>query len=90
MIDNVAHILAIEWLAAAQGIEFLRPLASSAALEDAHQLLRGVCPAMPRDRYMAPDIANAAALVARGALGAMLRGLPGVPPLWRVSMAPAP
>jgi histidine ammonia-lyase len=36
MIANVAHILGIEWLAAAQGIEFLRPLRSSAALEQAH------------------------------------------------------
>ncbi len=40
MIANTAHILAIELLAAAQGIEFLRPLASSAPLEAAHALLR--------------------------------------------------
>src|SRR5688572_29702880 len=56
MIDNVAHIIGIEWLAAAQGIEFLRPLSSSPALEAAHRLLREQCPAMPADRYMAPDI----------------------------------
>ncbi|MFM7706067.1 MAG: histidine ammonia-lyase, partial [Rubrivivax sp.] len=39
MIANVAHIVAIEWLAAAQGIEFLRPLRSSEVLERAHALL---------------------------------------------------
>ena len=40
MIDNTATILGIELLAAAQGIEFLRPLASSPPLEAAHALLR--------------------------------------------------
>jgi histidine ammonia-lyase len=82
MIDNTAHILGIEWLAAAQGIEFLRPLASSPALEQAHALLRAHCPAMPTDRYLAPDIAAASALVHGGALGGTLRSLPGLPALW--------
>ena len=82
MIDNVAHILAIEWLSAAQGIEFLRPLASSAALEEAQRLLRERCPAMPTDRYLAPDIESAAALVQAGALSAVFRSLPGLPALW--------
>ncbi len=83
MIDNVAHILAIEWLAAAQGIEFLRPLQTSPALEAAHGLLRQSCPAMPADRYLAPDIGSAAALVRGGALAPLLRALPGLPMLWQ-------
>ena len=82
MIANVAHILAIEWLAAAQGIEFLRPLQSSAAIEAAHALLRRQCPAMPEDRYIAPDIARATALVHGGELARILRSLPDLPPLW--------
>ncbi len=82
MVHNTAHILAIEWLAAAQGIDFLRPLASSQALEQAHQLLRLHCAAMPTDRHMAPDIAAAAALVNEGALSAIFRGLDGLPALW--------
>jgi histidine ammonia-lyase len=77
MIDNVAHILGIEWLAAAQGIEFLRPLRSSSALEAAHDLLRQTCPAMPEDRYLAPDIERASALVRGGPLAAVLQGLTG-------------
>ncbi len=84
MIANVAHILAIEWLAAAQGIEFLRPLASSRALEAAHALLRQGVAAMPTDRHIAPDIEHASALVHVGALGDVLRGLPDLPPLWAV------
>jgi histidine ammonia-lyase len=82
MIANVAHILGIEWLAAAQGIEFLRPLRSSAVLEQAHAVLRGRCPAMMQDRYLAPDLEAASGMVADGSLARILRTLPGLPPLW--------
>jgi histidine ammonia-lyase len=83
MIANTAHILAIELLAAAQGIEFLRPLASSPPLEAAHALLRLQCAAMPTDRYLAPDIARATALVRDGSLARVLRTVPGLPALWQ-------
>ena len=82
MIANVAHILAIEWLAAAQGIEFLRPLATSPALEAAHALLREQCPAMHHDRYVAPDIEHATQLVTEGALARILHTLPASPAVW--------
>ena len=82
MIDNTAHILGIEWLAAAQGIEFLRPLRSSAALEQAHGLLRAQIPAMHQDRYLAPDIAHATRMVRDGSLSRIFRALPDLPRLW--------
>jgi histidine ammonia-lyase len=82
MISNVAHILGIEWLAAAQGIEFLRPLTSSSPLERAHALLRTQCAAMPTDRHLAPDIEAATALVTGGDLSPLLRALPELPALW--------
>ncbi|MDO9283623.1 MAG: histidine ammonia-lyase [Aquabacterium sp.] len=82
MIHNVAHILGIELLAAAQGIDFLRPLASSPVLEAAHAELRARCPAMAQDRYIAPDIAMATALVRDGALAHILHQLPELPALW--------
>jgi histidine ammonia-lyase len=82
MISNVSHILGIEWLAAAQGIEFLRPLASSKPLEAAHALLRRHCAPMPLDRYLAPDIEAATALVRDGSLSRIFRTLPGLPALW--------
>jgi histidine ammonia-lyase len=82
MIDNVAHILGIEWLAAAQGIEFLRPLTSSPPLEAAHRLLRQTCPAMAADRVLAPDIEAATALVRGGSLSTLFRALPALPALW--------
>jgi len=82
MIANVTRILAIEWLAAAQGIEFLRPLASSPALESAHALLRAFSPAMMIDRSLAPDIEAAATHIGEGSLTAIFRGRPDMPPLW--------
>jgi histidine ammonia-lyase len=68
MIDNTAHIIAIELLAAAQGIDFLRPLKSSAPVEALHARLRADCASSPADHYLAPDIERAAALVQAGAL----------------------
>jgi len=82
MIGHVAHILGIEWLAAAQGIEFLRPLRSSAPLETAQALLREQCLAMMQDRYLAPDIERASKAVREGALSEVFKALPGLPTLW--------
>ncbi|MDP2367999.1 histidine ammonia-lyase [Rhodoferax sp.] len=85
MIRNTAHILGIELLAAAQGIEFLRPLRSSTALEQVHALLRQDISAMAQDRYLAPDMAHATTLVTSGALSSIFRTLPGLPKLWTPS-----
>jgi len=68
MADNTATILGIEWLAAAQGVDFHRPLASSAPLEAAHALLRAQVARYDADRLFAPDIEAARQLVLRGAL----------------------
>ena len=82
MVHNTAHILGIELLAAAQGIDFLRPLQSSAILEEVHALLRQQVPKMVQDRYLATDIAHASALVQSGALARILRKLHDLPALW--------
>ena len=77
MADNVAGVLGIEYLAAAQGCDFHAPLKSSDALEGARALLRTTVPTLDQDRYFHPDIAHAQALVASGELAA-LAALPGV------------
>jgi histidine ammonia-lyase len=82
MIHNTAHILGIELLAAAQGIEFLRPLTSSPILEEVHALLRKDIAAHHVDRYLAPDIAHATQLVQGGAVARLLKPLGGLPALW--------
>jgi histidine ammonia-lyase len=69
---NTANILAVELLAAAEGIEFHRPLKSSPALERAHECLRARVPRFDRDRMMAPAIAEAAQLVTSRAFEPLL------------------
>ena len=77
MADNVAGVVAIEYLAAAQGCDFHAPLISSETLEQARSLLRSIVPILDEDRYFHPDIAAAQALVSSGALAA-LADLPGL------------
>ena len=81
-IANTAHILGIELLAAAQGIEFLRPVRTSIAFERAHALLRKSVPALTQDRHLSPDIEYATQLVRNGSIPHVLRALPDLPPLW--------
>jgi histidine ammonia-lyase len=66
MADNVAAILGIELLAAAQGCDFHAPLLSSAPLERVRGLVRAQVPHLDEDRAMAPDIVKATALVRSG------------------------
>ncbi len=61
--DNVAGIVAIELLAAAQGVDFHRPLKTSDALEALMSELRSVVPVFDQDRFFAPDIEAAKSLV---------------------------
>ena len=68
MADNAAHVIGIEWLAAAQGCDFHSPLTSSRDLEQARALLRKHVPRLEADRKMAPDIETATAMVTSGAL----------------------
>jgi len=68
MNENTVNILAIEWLAASQGLDFLAPLKSSATLEQAKSVLRSEVPFYDRDRYFAPDIEKAAQLIERSVL----------------------
>jgi histidine ammonia-lyase len=68
MADNTAGIVAIELLAAAQGIDLRAPLKSSPALESAKAVLRRSVASWDQDRAMYPDIAAAKALVQSGKL----------------------
>ncbi len=67
MADNTRYIVAIELLAAAQGIDFHAPLLTSAALAKVHGALRGEVEFYERDRLFAPDIEAARRFVASSA-----------------------
>jgi len=72
MVRNLEYILGVELLCAAQGIEFRAPLRTSPALAAVLHDLRASIPSLREDRYMAPDLEQAAHLVgsAQFALGA--------------------
>ncbi|MFN3937353.1 MAG: histidine ammonia-lyase [Gemmobacter sp.] len=65
---NLAVILGVEALCAAQGIDFRAPLRTAPRLQSAIATLRETVPALDRDRYLAPEIEAAAALVRDGSL----------------------
>ncbi len=75
MVDNVNVILGVEAICAAQGIDFRAPLLTSAPLQAVIARLRQDVATLGDDRYMAPDLAAAARLIATGDL-ARASGLP--------------
>ena len=66
MLDNVAHIVAIELLAAAQGIEFHRPLKSSEPLENALARVRALSERYSHDRSLSVEIDGLAQKINEG------------------------
>ncbi|XP_054476139.1 histidine ammonia-lyase [Anoplopoma fimbria] len=56
VVEHVEQVLAIELLAACQGIEFLRPLRTTTPLEKVYELVRSVVKPWIKDRFMSPDI----------------------------------
>jgi len=66
MAENSAHIVGIELLAAAQGIDLRAPLRTSPPLQDALTALRAQVPFYDHDRLLAPDIEAAAAMIRGG------------------------
>lgn len=67
MLDNVACIIAIEVLAAAQGIDFHRPRKSSKTIERIIEQVRRFSPAYDSDRSLSGEIEQLAALIDGGA-----------------------
>jgi histidine ammonia-lyase len=77
MTANLDAIIALEWLTAAQGMDFHAPLTSTALLETAKARLRAKIPKLDDDRFFAPDIARATEMIGQGIL-ADIGDLPGV------------
>jgi histidine ammonia-lyase len=75
MAHNTAAIIGIELLAAAQGIDFHRPLKTSPQLEHVHAQLRAQVPFFDADRFFAPDIEAAKQMVLKGELSATCKNL---------------
>ena len=67
MSENTRGILAVEMLAAVQGLDFRSPLKASELLEQAKANLRARVPFYDKDRYFAADIEKATKLLAEAA-----------------------
>jgi histidine ammonia-lyase len=65
--DNVNGIVAVELLAAAQGLDFQKPLSTSPLLQEAHAMIRKRVKTYDRDRRFAEDIGAVKELIAEGA-----------------------
>lgn len=66
MIDNTATIIAIELLAACQGLEFHAPLKTSETLQRVYEKVRTYVDPYEQDRYFAPDIAVMKQMILNG------------------------
>ncbi len=64
--DNVAGVVAVEMLCAAQGVELRAPLKSSRKCQEAINLIRTKAAYYEKDRYMASDIEGIKSLVIAG------------------------
>lgn len=66
IVENAEHLLAIELLAAAEGLEFRRPLKSGTGVEKAYEHVRRISPAVKADRSMSSDIERVATAIREG------------------------
>nr|MDP9264068.1 aromatic amino acid lyase [Acidobacteriota bacterium] len=73
ILENTTQVLAIEALAAAQGLDFLSPLKSSKRIEQAKAAVRAVSQPVVKDRALAGDFARVAAEITQNGLAAQLR-----------------
>lgn len=78
MSENTAHIVAVELLAAAQGVDFRRPLKSSPCLEQLHSAVRQEVSFYSEDRYFSPDIEAIGRLILNAGLTSLCNLGPAV------------
>jgi histidine ammonia-lyase len=67
IVDNAEYIVAIELLAAAQGLDYRAPLRPGEGAMRGFEIVRSLVPRLTEDRPLAPDIETIAAAVRNGA-----------------------
>ncbi len=72
MADNTAGILAVEYLAAVQGVDLRAPLKTSSLLQKAAGMLRERVPFYGQDRPHAPDMEEARGIIQGGAFNSFM------------------
>ena len=66
---NAAGVVAVELIAAAQGVDFHAPLKTSPRLQKVHSAIRAISPHLTSDRYWADEMAALQAAVVAGEIG---------------------
>jgi histidine ammonia-lyase len=66
VIDNVRHVLAIELMCAAQGLDFRLPLKAGRGALAAHHAVREIVQPLDKDRVLTPDILALSDAIALG------------------------
>ena len=66
---NAAGVIAIELIAAAQGVDCHAPLKTSPKLQSIHAAVRGISPHFTADHYWASEMAALQAAVLAGEIG---------------------
>jgi histidine ammonia-lyase len=67
IVDNAEHVLAIELLAGAEGLEYRAPLKPGKGVQRAFEIVRDLVPRLREDRSLSGDIIRIAAAVREGA-----------------------
>jgi len=75
IVRNTAGVVAIELLAAAQGVDLHAPLTTSPKLQSIHRQVRDITPRFASDRYWADEMAALQSTVLAGEIGAGLIAL---------------
>jgi histidine ammonia-lyase len=73
MLANLRNVLAIELLAACQGLDFLAPLRTGPEAQKGYALVRAISKQVESDRSLAPDIEGIARKIAAGDFSNILR-----------------
>ena len=66
VVENVELVIAIELMAAAEGLEHCAPLMPGTGVRRAHEAVRATCERLTRDRPLSDDIERVAAALRRG------------------------
>jgi histidine ammonia-lyase len=66
IVENAEHVVAIELLTAAEGLEYRKPLKPGRGISRAYETVRGMVPRLTRDRALSADIQQIAEAIRRG------------------------
>jgi histidine ammonia-lyase len=77
ILENTLNVVAIEYMCACQGLDYLAPLNPSGPLQEAFKTIRKRVPKLEDDRPLSPDIAKIRELMSAGEIIASVESITG-------------